>query len=127
MTIVHTGVSTVRRVDDLHGVLKASATRPVLLFKHSAACGLSAQAYDELKSVLGMPHLPADVYLVEVWTERAISDSIAAKLRVRHESPQILLLKDGRVMWSASHCGVTAQAIRGALDASSQGHLQHRR
>ncbi|MBI3491696.1 MAG: DUF2847 family protein [Acidobacteria bacterium] len=65
--------------------------------------------------MLAGPPLPADVYLVDVWAHRPVSNAIAARLHIRHESPQVLLVDHGHVMWSASHFRVTARALRAEL------------
>jgi bacillithiol system protein YtxJ len=102
-------------LDDLDRALAQSSSRPALIFKHSATCGISAQAYDEIDALLAGPSLYADLYLVDVWQGRPISNAIASRLRTSHESPQVLLIHDGSVRWSASHFRVTADAIRVAL------------
>jgi bacillithiol system protein YtxJ len=88
--------------------------RPVLIFKHSPSCGLSAQAYEELLAVLASKPA-ADIYVIDVLAHRIVSRAIAARFGVRHESPQALLIQNGQLLWSTSHFGVTAQAIRAAL------------
>jgi bacillithiol system protein YtxJ len=102
---------TVAALDDL----LASPHKPVLIYKHSMTCGTSAYAYEEILDLVA--GLPADVSIgmVRVQTARAVSDEIAQRFQVRHESPQVLLLRDGDVVWRASHFGVTAEAIEAAL------------
>jgi bacillithiol system protein YtxJ len=53
--------------------------------------------------------------LVNLRTARDVSNALAARLRIRHESPQVLLVRDGSAVWSASHFRVAAYAIRSAL------------
>lgn len=113
MAAAHT-MSLLSDVGDLDRALAGSSSRPVLIFKHSPACGISVQAFEEMESLLA-GRIPADVYLVDVWKGRPVSDAVAARLRTRHESPQVLLVHGGRVRWSASHFRVTARAIRSAL------------
>jgi bacillithiol system protein YtxJ len=57
--------------------------------------------------------------MVTVQTHRAVSNAVAQKLGVRHETPQALLIRDGRVVWSASHFRVTAAAVDAAIRARS--------
>ena len=109
-----TTMAPLTSVSEIDRALADSSQRPVLIFKHSPTCGISAQAYDEIESVL-MTNLHADAYVVNVWTARTVSNALAARLHTRHESPQVLLVRDGRVVWSASHFRVTAHAIRSAL------------
>jgi bacillithiol system protein YtxJ len=100
-------------VDEL---LRDSSRHPVLVFKHSLTCGTSAQALDELADHLEHGEGPHAQYaLVTVQTHRTVSAAISARLGIRHETPQALLVMDGRVVWSASHFRVTAEAIARAI------------
>ena len=100
---------------DVDAVLARSASRPAVILKHGSTCGVSSQAYEEVEALIAGPPLSADVYLVDVWADRAVSNAIATCLKIRHESPQVLLVDRGLVRWSASHFRVTASAIRTAL------------
>lgn len=91
-----------------------SVDRPVVIFKHSPACGTSAQAYDELESFL-QEDGHADVFLVNVLSNRKLARAIAEQVHVRHESPQVLVLRAGEVRWHGSHYRVTADNVRKAL------------
>ena len=116
---MHPQLTALQGLDELDRLLAASDNRPLLLFKHSHTCGVSAEALDEL-----MTHLdgePADVeYAMEtVQTHREVSKAVAKRLGIRHETPQALLIRDGRVVWSASHFRVTANAVVDAIKAQS--------
>ena len=95
-------------------LVEESADRPVVIFKHSPACGTSAQAYDELESFLQQDG-HADVFLVNVLSNRKLSRAIAEHVQVRHESPQVLVLRAREVRWHGSHYRVTADNVRKAL------------
>ncbi len=103
----------------LEHLLAESHARPVLLFKHSYTCGTSAFALDELRAFIA--EAPRDVHyaMVAVQTHRALSSSVAATLGIRHETPQVLLLRNGQVAWHASHYRVTAEALTRALASLS--------
>lgn len=101
--------------DQFDALLAASADHPVVIFKHSPTCGTSAMAYDELSDLLEGDG--ADVHLLDVLRSRPLSQAVAARLGVRHESPQVLILKDGAVRWQGSHYRVTADAVRKALQS----------
>ena len=102
-------------IEALDTFLEASAERPVLIYKHSLTCGSSAAAFEELQDLLAEPSFGVAVGMVKVQLARAVSNEIARRFGVRHESPQILLIKGGRVAWSASHFNVTTESISGAL------------
>lgn len=106
-------------IDKLDAALAASAARPILIFKHSATCGTSAMASEEIDDLIAGAPLDADIYLVRVQTARAVSDEIERRLRVRHESPQVLLIRNGQVVWSATHFRITASAILAALEEAA--------
>ena len=102
-------------MDELDRALAASDERPLLLFKHSFTCGVSAEALDELVAHLHEGRADATYAMITVQTHRDVSNAVARKLGVRHETPQALLIRDGRVVWSASHFRVTAEALAAAL------------
>lgn len=92
-------------------VLERSAERPQLIFKHSVHCGLSGMAMDELQTHLARPEPAVDYWLVTVQSGRAASQAVERRLGVRHESPQAILVRDGKAVWSASHRRVTARSL----------------
>jgi hypothetical protein len=122
-------------MDELDRALAASDERPLLLFKHSFTCGISAEALDELvthlndvasrkrrdepgpvgRSASADRALDASYAMVTVQTHRDVSNAVARRLGVRHETPQALLIRNGRVVWSASHFRVTAAAVEKAI------------
>jgi bacillithiol system protein YtxJ len=105
-------------VDDLDAALARSAVRPILIFKHSISCGTSEVAreeIDELSESIDRVRWPVDLYVVRVQPARAVSNEIEKRMRVRHESPQVLLIMNGQVVWRASHYRVTATAMAAAL------------
>jgi bacillithiol system protein YtxJ len=101
------------RTDD---ELPAALDAPVaVVYKHSPLCGRSARALMEVQRFMAeRPDVP--VYLVDVIQSRPLSRELADRLDVRHESPQALVLRDGRVSWHGSHEAVTAAALDAALD-----------
>ncbi|MCI0485195.1 MAG: bacillithiol system redox-active protein YtxJ [Blastocatellia bacterium] len=108
-----------KNVEELDQALAESDERPVLLFKHSATCPISARAFREFKSHLEAA-LPGVTYnLITVQSARRVSDEIEARLRVRHESPQAILVRNGRQVWNASHFSITAESLEEAIRAAS--------
>ena len=91
-----------------------SHQEPVLIYKHSTLCELCTAAKGELHQLTASED-PV-VYEVVVQTARPLSNTIERTLGIRHESPQIILLKDELPVFHASHRGVTAAAVRQAVD-----------
>lgn len=115
-------IRQLRTVQDFDEVLKESAARPVFLLKHSTRCPISARAYEEFQRYAGQAARAGEAVfaLVRVIEERALSNEIAARLGVTHQSPQVLLLCGGRAVWNASHQGVhraAMEAARGRCEA----------
>jgi bacillithiol system protein YtxJ len=103
-------------VDDasaLDGLFALSEERPVLLFKHSTTCPISAHAHREMSRLDA--GAAQSVSLVVVQTARPVSNEIAARTGVRHESPQAILLRRGKPVWTASHYDITAAEVERAV------------
>lgn len=96
-----------------------STEKPVLLFKHSTTCPISAEAYRQYQSFLEEADHNLDNYLVKVIEDRSVSNQIAEVTDIKHESPQIFLIQDKKVLWHTSHSKITAssinEAVRGAV------------
>ncbi len=95
----------VNSIDELERLFKQSNEKPVFLLKHSKTCPISAGVYQEISNA------DADVNIVIVQKARNISDAIAQKTGIRHESPQAIILKDGKVVYHAAHYDVTASDV----------------
>jgi len=104
-------------LDMLEAAIAESLERPVLLFKHSRTCGISMEAYDELQAHVAehADKPPASYKVITVQSHRRLSDSAAQRFGIRHETPQAILLKDGRPVWNASHFRITAEALTRAI------------
>ena len=108
-------ITALSDLDMLEAAIAESCKRPVLLFKHSRTCGVSLEALDELRSHLDRDPAGATYKLITVQSHRRVSDEAADRLGIRHETPQAILLRDGRPVWKASHFRITADALRLAL------------
>jgi bacillithiol system protein YtxJ len=93
-----------------------SYTGPVVVFKHSATCGTSAMAHEEIEDLVAAQAVGTPIFIVPVHARRGVSNAITTRFGIRHESPQVLILDRGQVVWSASHFRVTAAHIARMLD-----------
>jgi bacillithiol system protein YtxJ len=98
-------------VDELEAAIAESRERPVLVFKHSRTCGVSAGALDELRTHVGRAEPGVSYKMITVQSHRRVSDEAAARFGIRHETPQVILLRDGRPVWNASHFRITANHL----------------
>ena len=103
-------------IDDratLEGLITDSKRKPIIVFKHSNACSISARAYREMEK------LEAPVNILVVQFAREISRELANLTGVRHETPQVIVLRDGKAVWNASHFDVQAGAVTKAVETHS--------
>jgi len=96
----------------LEHLLTDSTKKPIIVFKHSNACSISARAYREMEKVDG-------VNILEVQSARAVSNEFATLTGVRHETPQVVILRDGKAVWDASHFDVVAADVMKAVESNS--------
>jgi thioredoxin 1 len=105
-------VTELRTEEDVEAMIAASHERPVVLFKHSAACAASTRMREEIVR-LDAPGDPP-LYAVVVQHARAASDLAAERLGVRHETPQAIVLHAGRAVLYLSHGAIRTEHLREA-------------
>src|SRR5919112_2249021 len=108
-----TNFAPVTEAGELDELLARSHDAPVVLFKHSTTCPISARAHRQM-SQLSRERV-GDVALVVVQTARPVSEEIARRTGVEHHSPQAIILRDGKPVWNASHFDITAEAVERAV------------
>ena len=106
-----THLKTLADLASLDEAIAESLERPVLLFKHSRTCGISCEALDELHAHVAVGGTEAAYKVITVQSHRRVSDEASTRFGIRHETPQAILLRDGRPVWSASHFRITAQEL----------------
>jgi bacillithiol system protein YtxJ len=90
-------------------LLARSQTGPVVLFKHDTACPISSMAYKQLQE------LECGIAVVDVEACHELSQAIASHTGVRHESPQVIVLRGGAPCWTASSFRISSADVRRAL------------
>lgn len=90
-----------------------------VIYKHSPTCSLCSWSEHVLDKFTKEEDV--ELQLVDVFKNRAFSQGIEARFGVRHESPQILIIEDGKVLWHASHRGVAPERVQAALAGSLEG------
>jgi bacillithiol system protein YtxJ len=101
-------LTTLSDLQELEAAIAESRERPVLFFKHSRTCGVSCEALDELRTHLERSNAGTAYKLITVQSHRRVSEEAAARFGIRHETPQAILIRDGRPVWAASHFRITA-------------------
>jgi len=106
------GSATSAAHDEAHAL--ANSPEPLVVFKHSATCIISLTVIREFEAFrTAHPNVPTR--LVVVQQERALSNALEDVLQVQHESPQALVVQQGRVLWHASHRRITADRLAQAV------------
>ncbi len=103
----------IQNTEELDTLIEKSNEKAIVLFKHSATCPISAGVYQEISNA------DADINLIVVQRARDVSNAVAEKTGIRHESPQAFVLKNGKVVYHASHYDVTAIDVEKMLDVKS--------
>lgn len=105
-------------IEQLDRALAASVTKPLLLLKHSTRCPVSAKALQEMEAYLqGTPASNIEYGIIYIVEDRSVSNEVAARLSVKHESPQVILIQDGRAVWNTSHYDITKGRLQETLSA----------
>lgn len=93
-----------------------SQSNGVLVFKHSRRCSISSMAYGRFTRKWDYNEENFPIYYVDVIGQRNVSNAIAGKYDVGHESPQILLIKDGKCSYTASHMAIDPVNLNSILN-----------
>lgn len=100
------------RMEQLEELKKESESKTVVIFKHSTRCGISRMVLRNFESEY--PAVADDevkLYFLDLLSNRELSDEIASRFQVRHESPQLIVIKQGQVVSHESHHGIKAGLI----------------
>lgn len=109
---------TLNSTEQLDQVIEESKSKPVVIFKHSTSCSISATAKSRLERQWDNGGLEnVTPYYLDLLSNRPVSNEIAEVLQVRHESPQLLLIQDGMCTYHASHLGISVEAVKKKVEA----------
>ena len=92
--------------EQLTELAQSSHEQPVLIFKHSTTCSISAAAKSKIERQWADSGLELPIYYLDLLRFRPISAQIVQEFSVQHESPQLLLIQDGKCTYHASHMGI---------------------
>lgn len=111
-------MNTIKTEQELGTLVAESNERPVLIFKHSNACPISSRAHEEVRRLVEDGSASGFGFgMVVVQEARPLSNAIAEQFGVRHETPQVLVVRDGKAVWNASHFDVTRDRVAEAMEA----------
>lgn len=99
----------ISQLDEIDAI---SETKPVAIFKHSTRCSISRFALKQFDAAFNYPEDKIDWYLLDLLHHRDISNEIAHRYNVQHQSPQILVIKNGKAVYHDSHDGIDANDLK---------------
>lgn len=104
-------------IAQLEDIRNKSFSRTQIIFKHSTRCAFSGIAHHRLNEHIENLSPLGDFYYLDLLNYRNISNSIADKFSVPHESPQILIISKGECVFEESHLGINPTEIAGQLNS----------
>ncbi len=101
--------------NQLGAIVEQSHLKPIVLFKHSTRCVISTTAKSRLERNWNFAPDEIDAYYLDLLNHRAISNKIAEDFAVNHESPQLLLIRNGECVYAESQLGISVDDLRTQL------------
>lgn len=90
-------------LSQLDEIVQASSNKTITIFKHSTRCGVSRSVIKQFEKQSDIESNKMDFYFLDLLNFREISNTIAEKFKVMHQSPQVLVVKNNKVVTQASH------------------------
>ena len=106
-------INKVDSIEKLDALFERSKTEPVVLFKHSNACGISSHVLEMASEIEG------ELNVIVIQENRALSNEAAIRTGHAHQSPQAFVLVNGKPVYHATHYGIDRYAIAKAVSTSS--------
>ena len=98
----------------LNEIMELSHQQPVVIFKHSTRCSISRMALKQFENEFDLEG-SVTPYFLDLLNHRDISNEIATRFEVYHQSPQLLLIKEGKSIYDASHSDIDAVELKGKV------------
>lgn len=106
------GWNELREIKQLDEMIETSFGKPVFIFKHSTRCGISKMVLKNFENHYDLSNDEIQPYFLDLLSHRDISNEIASRFDVIHQSPQIILIKDGKCNYTASHSDIDVDDIK---------------
>ncbi len=104
-----------KTIEDEESILRESGEKTVFILKHSISCPGSARAKRHIDALMET-NPDIDIHLLIVQEQRELSRRLAERLEVKHESPQLLIIKNGQAAHVLNHGAITTDAVKALLD-----------
>ena len=104
------GWRSLNDLGQLNEIIDLSTEKPVVIFKHSTRCSISRMALKQFENEFDLNEKVLS-FLLDLIEYRNISNEIASRFGVQHQSPQIILICDGKPVYNASHESIEAAKL----------------
>ena len=101
-------------LEQLNEIVSLSNEKPVVIFKHSTRCSISRMALKQFENEFDFSD-KVTPYFLDLIAHRDVSNDIASRFGVMHQSPQLLLIKGGKSVYDVSHSDIDADALKGKV------------
>jgi bacillithiol system protein YtxJ len=98
-------------LEQLKTIAEESKTKPVAIFKHSTRCGISRMVLNQFESSYNLDDTQLKLYFLDLLSNRDISDEVGFMFQVMHQSPQLIVVKNGNTVHQASHSSIQAHEL----------------
>lgn len=102
---------SITSLDDVEAIVDRSRVVPCLIFKHSTTCPISSIAKKRLEMEWEFGEEVLEAYYLDLHRFREVSNHIASHFGVQHESPQVLVIQQGKATYDASHLSIRAETL----------------
>lgn len=103
---------TLDKMEQFDEIDEISQTKSVVLFKHSTRCSISRMALKQFDTEFNYPEEKIDWYLLDLLNHRDLSNEIASRYNVMHQSPQIVVIRNGKAVFNKSHDSISAEDLK---------------
>ena len=105
---------SLKDLGQLNEIVSISNEKPIVIFKHSTRCSISRMALKQFENEFDLED-KIHAYFLDLLEHRDISNEIASRFNVYHQSPQLLLIKEGKSVYDVSHSDIDAGELTGNL------------
>ena len=109
---VETKFFTLDTKEQFDKIDEISHTKPVVLFKHSTRCSISRMVLKQFDIEFNFTENQMDWYLLDLLNFRDLSNEIAQRYNVTHQSPQIVVIRNGKAVFNESHDGISVEDLK---------------
>ncbi|KGO90795.1 bacillithiol system redox-active protein YtxJ [Flavobacterium suncheonense] len=99
----------------LDEIEKISFEKPVAIFKHSTRCSVSRMAWNQFAKQFDIEFEKMELYFLDLLAYRSLSNEVAERFGVVHQSPQLIVIKNGKAVYDASHSAIDAEDLKNYL------------